>query len=303
MIKAQLVSFLASDKIRLPGLLYEPEQKTNKAAIFLHGNGSASVFYSTERMNILAEELNRKGIAFFPFNNRGAHYIKKLHRMDESDERIEYGMAYELINECVPDIDGAIEFLKTKGYSEFYLIGHSTGANKIVVYDKYKPANEVKKYILLADGDDTGGYYQMLGKNKFMNLLKKLHDEIEAGNGRKLVNRYLVNLIISNQSLYDTINPEGDYNIFPFFEYIKRLKKLKITKKPLFSEFKQITKPALVIYGRNDELCYGNATRCIDILKIITEGSKNFSFEIIDEADHGFEGKSQELATVISNWI
>jgi pimeloyl-ACP methyl ester carboxylesterase len=220
--------------------------------------------------------------------------------MDETDEHIEYGMTYELIKECVLDIDGAIDFLKTKGYSDFYLIGHSTGANKIVVYNKYKPENEIKKYILLAGGDDTGGYFEMLGKNKFENLLKKLKKEIEDGNGRKLISKYLVNLIISHQSLYDTINPNGDYNIFPFYEYIKRL---KLSKKFLFGEYKQIVKPALVLYGSEDEYCYGNVKRCVNILKTLTEGKNNFTYMIIEGANHGFDGKFEELAQIITNWI
>ncbi len=299
----RLVSFLATDKIRLPGLLYEPGKKTHSAAIYLHGNGSSSIFYSTDRMNEMGEHFNSKGITFFPFNNRGAHYMKTLHRMDETDEHIEYGMTYELIKECVLDIDGAIEYLKTLGYSEFYLVGHSTGANKIVVYNKYKPDNAIKKYILLAGGDDTGGYFELLGKNKFENLLKTLKKEIDAGNGRKLISKYMVNLIISHQSLYDTINPNGDYNIFPFYEYMKKLRKLKISKKPLFEEYKQITKPTLVIYGSEDEYCYGDVKRCVDILKTQTEGKNNFTYTIIEGTNHGFDGKFPEVAQIITNWI
>lgn len=300
----QLVSFLATDKIKLPGLLYEPVKKTDKVVMYLHGNGSSSIFYSTEKMNTFAEELNAKGVTFFPFNNRGAHYIKTLDKVDgDTEESIEYGMTYELIKECILDIDGAIVYLKTKGYTEFYLAGHSTGANKIVVYNKYKPENEVSKYILLAGGDDTGGYFELLGKNKFMNLLKKLNEEIQAGNGRKLISKYLVNLIISNQSLYDTINPEGDYNMFPFYEYIKKLRKLKISKKPLFGEYKQMTKPSLVIYGDADEYCYGNVERCVNILKTQTEGKNNFRYEIITDANHGFDGKTKELAQIMAEWL
>lgn len=300
----QLVSFLATDTLKLPGLLYEPEKKTHKAAIYLHGNGSSSIFYSTDRMNTIAKQLNAKGITFFPFNNRGAHYIKTLHKLEnDTDETIEYGMTYELIKECVMDIDGAIDFLKTHGYTEFYLVGHSTGANKIVVYDKYKPDNAVSKYILLAGGDDTGGYFELLGKNKFTNILKKLSKEIDAGYGRQLISKYLVNLIISNQSLYDTINPDGDYNIFPFYEYIKRLKKLKISKKPLFEEYKKITKPTLVVYGTADEYCYGNVRRCVDILKTQTEGKNNFTYKIIENANHGFDGKIEELTQTLIDWL
>ena len=76
----QLVGFETPDHLQLPGLLYEPEKKTDKVAVYLHGNGSSSVFYSNHKMNLFGQELNRIGVSFFPFNNRGAHWIKKLDR-------------------------------------------------------------------------------------------------------------------------------------------------------------------------------------------------------------------------------
>ena len=118
----ELVHFLTTDKLRLPGLLYKPDKKTNVVAIYLHGNGTASVVYSPF-MNILGKKLTENGIAFFPFNNRGAHLIKSLKRVTpEGEERVLYGTAYELIKDCIIDIDSAINLLKTKGFDKFFLI-------------------------------------------------------------------------------------------------------------------------------------------------------------------------------------
>ena len=38
------LEFHTLDGLDLPGLLYEPDQKTDKVAILLHGNGSSSIF-------------------------------------------------------------------------------------------------------------------------------------------------------------------------------------------------------------------------------------------------------------------
>lgn len=148
----KLIQFESTDNLLLPGLIFEPKNKTDKVAINLHGNGSSSVFYSFERADSFARHLNKKGIAFFTFNNRGAHYIKKLKINKDGEEEIKIGTAFELIKDCVKDVDGAIEFLEKLGYKEFYLIGHSTGANKICVYNYYKPKNKVSKYVLLGGG-------------------------------------------------------------------------------------------------------------------------------------------------------
>jgi predicted alpha/beta hydrolase len=144
------VRFLAIDGHKLAGLLYWPTTKTKKVAIYLHGNGYGSIFESVEKMDIFASALNKNDIAFFPFNNRGSNMVRKLKRdVNGIEEETKGGTAYELIKDCVKDIDGAIEYLKTHGFEEFYLIGESTGANKICVYNYYKKAFDISKAVLL----------------------------------------------------------------------------------------------------------------------------------------------------------
>src|SRR3989338_2367551 len=203
----RLISFESTDRLQLPGLLYESNKKTTEIAVYLHGNGSSSVFYGDYKMNLFGERLVERGVSFFPFNNRGAGWIKKLDKtVNGEKERVLYGMTYELIKECILDIDGAIKYLKGLGYVTFYLIGMSTGANKIAVYHYYKKNNPFSKYVLLSGGDDTGLYYQEFGKKKFFPVLQKCREQIKKGNGKKLVPSYILEEpLISYQSLYDTI--------------------------------------------------------------------------------------------------
>ena len=302
MAKISLHSFLTTDNLKLPGLLYEPIMKTDSVMIYLHGNGSSSIFYDYEEMEAYGKVLTNNNSAFFPFNNRGAHWIKKLNRIVGAEkERVPYGMTYELIRECVMDIDGAINHLKRCGFKKFYLAGASTGANKIVVYDKYVKNNSVSKYILLSGGDDTGLYYDQMGKKKFNETLTRCKKEIVKDHGRRLVPKYLIgDLLISYQSLFDTINPDGDYNIFPFNEVVNQL---KLSKKIPFADLKRIAKPTLVIYGENDEYCYGDVKKCVTVMKQLVGLKNNFTYEIIESADHGFTGKEQEVANIIVRWI
>ncbi len=298
MYNPELVSFESTDRLTLPGLLYKPDKTSKKVAIFLHGNGSSSIFYKTHFIPSFAEAFNKKGIAFFPFNNRGAHYIKTLKRMlDDVEVREDYGMAYELIRECEYDIDGAINFLKSKGFEEFYLIGHSTGANKIVVYNKYRPDNPVSKYILLAGGDDSGLYYESLGREKFVLVMETCKKMVEKGKGSRLVPKTFSPTPISYQSLYDTINPDGDYNIFPFNDSINGL---DLATKELYSEFRIMDKPTLVIYGQNDEYCYQNVSKCVQELK---KHNNTVRYTTIPSADHGFSGAESELLAEILKFL
>lgn len=302
-IKGELVEFETEDKLRLPGILFEPSKKTKKVLIVLHGNGSSSVFYNSKFTNSWAKELTRKGISYFAFNNRGAHYIKKLHKINESgeDERVKYGMAYELIKDCVKDIDAVVNFLKSRGYIKFYLIGFSTGANKICVYNYYKPKNPISKYILSAGGDDTGIIYDTIGNNQmFFKYLKKAKLMIDSGKGEKMVPKYILNWFISYQSFYDEANPDGDYNTFPFNEVFNDL---KLSKKRLFREYKSIKKPTLVIYGENDEYAWGDVSRVIKLLKKEAPKSVRFNFKVIPQTGHGFDGKESELIKEVVSWL
>ncbi|PIZ64163.1 hypothetical protein COY16_00175 [Candidatus Roizmanbacteria bacterium CG_4_10_14_0_2_um_filter_39_13] len=300
-MNTKLVQFLSTDNLRLPGLLYEPKVKTKKIALYLHGCGSASIFYS-DKVNIFAKHLLKNNIAFFPFNNRGAHYIKTVKHVlpDGTEERVRVGTSYELIKDCVKDIDGAVEFLRKKGYETFYIFGESTGANKIVVYDHYAKNNPFTKYALLGGGDDTGLYYDEMGKKNYASAINKAKEVIAKGNGMKLVPKYISEYPFSYQALYDVLNPNGDYNIFPFNEYMN---KLNLSKKELFGEFKKVNKKTLVMYGAQDEYCYGDVKKCVKILENQVQLKKNFTFQTIPNCGHGFEGKEEELATVVADFF
>jgi pimeloyl-ACP methyl ester carboxylesterase len=293
----KFVDFKTSDGLTLPGLLYEVKG-SKKVVIFLHGNGSSSIFYDEKEYRDLPEALNKKGISILKFNNRGANIIKKLNMVKDSEvKRKPFGMAYEKIKECVPDIDGAVKFLQKLGYNEFYLAGVSTGANKICVYDHYKPKNIFKKYIMICGGDDTGIYYSMLGSKKFFKLLNEAKNKIKKGQGEELIKDLLSTEIFSYQGFYDIANPDGDYNTFPFSEAFGMA---KISKKPLFRYFKSINKPSIVIYGEKDEYSWGNIKRVISTLK---KYQPDFEYKIINGTDHGFTGKQKELANIIADWL
>ena len=299
MQEPRFVEFKTGDGLPLPGLLYYPKG-SKKVLINLHGNGSSSVFYDEFENRILARALAKKGISLLAFNNRGAHIIKKINvKKNGRVERKRFGMAYEKIKDCILDIDAAIKYLEGRGFNEFSLIGFSTGANKICVYNYYKTKNKVSKYILVGGGDDTGIYYNQLGKVKFYDLLNKSREEIKKGKGGEIITdpRLIQEEIFSYTGFWDIANPDGDYNCFPFFEVIN---KVKLSKKPLFRYFESIKKPALVVYGELDEYAWGDVPKVVDILK---KYKPDLSYKIIKNADHGCSGKEEELASAVVNWL
>jgi pimeloyl-ACP methyl ester carboxylesterase len=290
----RLVRFEATDGVELAGLLYEPKRASQTAAIWLHGTGGASIF-DTRRTNLLAAAFVARAIAFFPFNNRGAHLVRRLRK---GDDRIDGGSAHEVIRDSVHDIDGALRELRARGYRDVTLIGHSTGANKIAVYDHYASRNRVKRYVLLAGGDDTGLMYEQLGARRFRAALEKSRAMIAARRGHELVPPSLSPMMMSWRSLRDMLDPDGDYNVFPFLEVLRGV---TLSKRKPFRYVAAIRKPVLVLYGERDEYCYDDVPGCVAALA--DRMGANAELAIIGDADHGFSGHEAELGTMIAEWI
>jgi pimeloyl-ACP methyl ester carboxylesterase len=281
----RLVRFEATDGVALAGLLYEPKRASKRVVIWLHGCGGT---VESRRTNLLAEVFVQRQISFFPFNNRGSGLVRRA----GSDLG---GAAFERIRDCVADIDGAIRDLWRRGYRDITLAGHSTGANKIAVYDHYKPRNRVKRYVLIAGGDDTGLLYAQLGARRFRALLTKAKAMRRSD---EIAPRSVSPMLMSWRALYDVANPNGDYNVFPFFEVMSGT---RLSRRPLFRYIRAIRKPSLYLYGDRDEFCFGDVPGCMAILA--RHVNDRAEIVIMRDTGHGFEGGEGELGGVIADWV
>jgi pimeloyl-ACP methyl ester carboxylesterase len=301
-MKLELFSFETTDRLTLPGLLYRPSRGTKSVALWLHGNGGSSVFYSTTRMNVMGEELARRGIAFFAFNNRGAETEKSLKRKRRNEsERVQLGFSHEMIRECVHDVDGAVRALRERGFRRFFLIGHSTGANKICLYDYRKRKNPISAYVLLGPGDDVGIYYDQLGSRRFHASLERAREMVAKGRGARLVPKSIGPLPISWASLLDTIDPDGDYNVFPFLEVMRAIELSR--EKRLFSEYRHLKRPTLALFGEYDEFCFGDVPGCIRILETFAPKAVSVETGMIRDTGHSFHGMERELGKRVARFL
>jgi pimeloyl-ACP methyl ester carboxylesterase len=271
---SQLIRFEATDGLPLSGLLYGAPASAGRVAVWIHGTGGASVF-DTARTNLMARVFVKQGIAFFPFNNRGAHVIRRYKRRF-------VGSAMERIRDSVKDIDGALRELRHRGYRDITLIGHSTGANKIAVYDHYKPRNRVRRYVLVAGADDAGLLYDELGPRRFQTLLKKSRTMPP--------NALMPDRILSWRAFYDMANPNGDYNVFPF-------RKETRGRRP-FRYLRAMRKPSLLLYGDADRFATSR-----DVATLAENVGPNAEIVVMRDADHGFTGREEEVAKLIAGWI
>lgn len=302
----EFVSLESVDKLKLPGLLYRPKTSAKKVAIWLHGMGDNGVFYKPELMNALGEALTSNGIALLAFNNRGAHNSKSLNIADETlpeeDRLYQGGTHYERIADCVKDINGAVSFLRKQSFLEFYLLGHSTGANKICAYHVREPHNKFAKYVLAGPGDDIGLYFQGLGPKRFWQALKYAARMTDKDPSHPMP-KYTGMHPFSAQSAWDILNPDGAYNTFPYYECLNE----RLGSKPLFDEYQKIDRETLVIIGGADEFAYtaGDANGALDLFMKHTSNPrlKHTDFVGLAEADHGFHDHEAEFAKKVSDWL
>jgi alpha-beta hydrolase superfamily lysophospholipase len=303
----ELNTFLSTDRLWLPGLLFMPDRPTKKAMIWLHGMGDSAVFYSPARINALGEALTSRGIAFFAFNNRGAHNSKALKQAGgpeapEETGHYQAGTHYELIEDCVKDINGAVNYLKQLNFETFYLAGHSSGANKICVYDDLEKNSAFSKYVLAGPGDDSGIYFSELGAKRFWEALKYASRAV-ASDPMRVMPKYSGMHPFSAQSARDILNPDGAYNTFPFYEATIE----RIGQKPLFKEYNAISKPTLVVLGSEDEYAFtaGDASKALDLFIKHTSNQmlKKSDFQLIHDTDHGFTDKEAVFASMVGDWI
>jgi alpha-beta hydrolase superfamily lysophospholipase len=306
-MRLTFTTILTTDKLELPTLIYTPDTTTRKAAVWLHGMGDNGSFYNPSRINALGHALTEKGIAFMALNNRGAHNFKRLKIADEmlpEEDRTYMGGTYnELIADCVHDIDGAAGWLKQSGYSELYLIGHSSGANKICVYDDIKKqTSPFRKYVLAGPGDDTGMFFEDFGSKRFWNALQYAASQLKD-TPLKPMPKYTGMWPFSVQSSWDILNPDGRYNTFPYYEAQHE----RLGSKPLFDEFSRVQVPTHILIGSEDEYMStaGSPQQALDLFMKHTPDAmiKHHDYTLLQGASHSFTGYEESFAKAIADWL
>ena len=288
-----LDSYNADDGISLP-LIHCRHPGNKRVVLYIHGNGNASCVSRPHLTNALADGLGRSGIDFIAFNNRGSNIVGMLR---QGPAKILSGMAYEKIKDCVHDIQGALSYALDKGYETIYLIGHSTGANKICVYDHYTRSipESVTGYVLLAGGDDIGLRQRLLG-DRYHDVLARVKAMADQ-DPQVLVDPevYPVRHPLSYGSLVELLEEGSDYDVFPFHSLTSR--------NDGFGYLKHLHKPHLLVYGERDDTCLIPSIDAVTLLNDKILERHLGSAETIGAADHNFAGHEVELSRNVSRWL
>lgn len=283
----ELVNLITEDKLKLNGFLYKSNTDTKDIILSVHGMGSNCL--RTKEVRISNKAI-KEGIDYYCFNNRGseiARYAKR--KINGQKERILVGTAFEDPQDGYYDIVAAMIKLKSLGYENIYLQGHSLGCTKILyTYQKLKKENSelinnVKGFILLSLVDINRISKTILGE-KFDYYLKIAEEKEKKGELKDLM-------------------PEGSF-IHPLSvkTYLRYMRDYKEIDTDDYRIVKDIDKPIFMRWGTENEAIIYKPEKLVEIVSnYITYDKKDIGY--IPGANHSYNGYEIELANQIMKFI
>lgn len=262
-------------KVELNGLWWG-NPKARRAIIWVHGLGS-SMFSKLD----IVEKLLDKKTAVITFNNRGHDIVSRVRKGRRS---ILAGMGKEIFTECADDIQGVVNFAKRRGAREIYLAGSSTGCQKSVYWASQK-GRGVKGIILLAPISDYAGDRKEKNHSRALAEARAL---LRKGKTSALVTSYPG--VMDAQRYVSLYSGESAEEVFPYWDARKMPKALR-----------RIRQPLLVLLAGSDEYADRPAVKIQDwFAEHLKEGDQ---IHIIPGAEHGFEGREEHAARIISDFM
>ncbi len=254
--------------VTLDGFWTRGSRRSRTLLVFVHGMGSN--FYKSRFKKTCLSLGPRQGIDVLSFNNRGS----------------ESQVADETFSDCLADIDAALAFARSEGYRNVFLLGHSTGCQKITYHQARRRNPLVKGLILAALGDDLAIARRDLGKS-YDRWLTRARTLVAQGRGDvKLPPKCLG---FTARRFLSAVDPNcTEATLFHLDGKLAVFRKLKL---PLFAVFPEKEQYACI-----------PVSAAAEILRARTR-SRDFSSGIIPDADHSFHGNEKECVMACLGWI
>lgn len=286
----KVLTVTTPNRILLSGLWFGGE-KPQRALVFIHGL-SSNVFAHLELLTSLASEET----AVIYFNNRGSGKVNGVKKIDKRKKkgysRIMAGEAHEVFTDCVDDLQGVVNLVKSKGVKEVYLVGHSTGSQKSVYFLSQKGKQKlVKGVILLSPMSDYAGALKTDGPEALAKAEKVAREDVEEGREHELLPKEVWPFLHDAQRFLSLYTPDSKEEIFSYCQ-----------PKRTPTALRKIKVPMLVVLAGEDEF------RDRPIKKIADWFSKNSKARdskivVINKAPHNFKDHEKEVVKLVGNWM
>jgi len=298
------MNIITPKKYILNGLWFGSGQP-QKLFIFVHGL-TANAFSNHD----LVVPLAGKGAAAMTFSNRGHDIIATIYPVDKKSEAppphgrgvlgyvskkgcksIIAGMAHEVFTDCVDDIQGAVHFARSRGVKNIYLVGHSTGCQKIIYYlARAKPISAIKGAVLLCPLSDYSSAKKFTNPRVLGRATKIARELVKQKRPHELLPGNAWPDIIDAQRFLSLYTPDSKEEMFTYA-------RPNVIPKTLH----QIKVPILTVLAEKDEYGDIQPSAMLDWFKGHIMAA-DASFAVVKDALHDFDGLGYKVVKIISNW-
>lgn len=270
--QTEICTFKAADNERLHGALFTPE-KTPSDLVLLFVHGVAMNFYLPPLFTF-GQELAARGFHSFVINTRGHDWIARAGNLTKFG-----GSAYENLEDCLPDLDGALDYLKQQGYRRIILIGHSLGAIKSIIYQGTRQRSDVVGIVSCSAPRQF--YSERVARQAgFRELIEKAEALVAEGKGEELIPVGVGSTpgIFTARSHVDKYGRDDNNDCRP---YAKRL-----------------GCPLLAIVGSAEPKFFYEYAQ-----EIVAEAGPNGTCTLVDGASHFYNRHTAEIVEIIYQWL
>jgi pimeloyl-ACP methyl ester carboxylesterase len=270
--QTEICTFKTSDNERLHGALLTPaDMPSNLGIIFVHG--IAMNFYLPPLFNF-GQELAARGHHCFVINTRGHDWISRAGNLTKFG-----GSTYEILEDCLTDLDGALDFLSSRNYQRFVLVGHSLGAIKSIIYQGTRRRPDVAGIVSCSAPKQF--YSERVERQPlFRELIEQAESMVANGKGEELM---LVPVgatpgIFSARTHLDKYGKDDRNDCRPYA--------------------KNIGCPLLAIAGGGEPQFFHEYAQ-----ELVTNAGTNSTYEKVHDANHFYNRHTREMVELIDRWL
>ncbi len=264
------------DNLKLQGTYFDSEKK-DVCVLFVHGQ--AQSILDNEFACVWGKYLSSNGRSFLYGHNRGYDFINCM--VNKEGNFVYNGATFEIFEDSLKDIDLWVNKIKELGYKKVILLGHSLGCNKVLYY--------ISKYQENIDGVIFASAPDMVGiTKKEEKYFNELYNEAINSEDNKLLSKLLCGTDYISAATFINENTEDNpIDNFP----IERNPKV-------FNQLSTVTIPVLSLCGSNEYPTYLKQ----ELLKEKAINCTDYTFKIIENTNHLYQNKEEEVSLLILNW-
>ncbi len=286
-MKTTFVRHETEDNLVLHGLLYEPDTKSDKVILHIHGMGGN--FYENNFLDFMSKTFTDQGFAFLTINTRGHDLISDFVIKSEKEEYKRIGNFREKFEDCILDIRCWLDFLEKKAFKNIVLQGHSLGAVKVVYYLAKTNDQRVNKLVLASPPDMIALFEAEKTHPDLLETAKKM---VEEGKGEEILPIKIWDwYYLSADTYLNFAQRNNEIDIFNIYD------------KQSVSLISKINIPILAFFGSKDDAIILPKLEAFEVLHSKANNCPQFDTKIIEGASHVYFGHEEETAKIVIDWI